>query len=430
MLARNRSLSRLLAASGLLAILSSIGFAQTLDWEVFYPDAGSSETCGRLVRTDNSGNLLVSGVDETDTNDTLILAKYDANGVQQWLTTYDPTGDNFFEVEDMAIDADNNLVVVGNSYGDTANWVVTKIAPDGSTLWTKTEPDYTTASLAISPTGHIYVVGSSLATATQDIVVRHIGPGGATFWTKHIDGAGATDDSGQNIAIDGDGNLLVAGYSIGTDDIQRFMKLSPEGVKLWGSPLSISQEDVHPVKIIPAPSGGSYVASNDSGVVEQLGIISHYDVDGELVWRKYFNISATGTAAIADMCLDASGNILVAGDGDSGSGSHVVLRKMDTSGTKIWQRNYDAVASYSLACRVLVAPDNSIYIVGSVLDDGFKTLVLKYSSAGTLTWDYAYQGSEFYDEAMDATLSGNAVVGLSMSQVTPDREAMHLFQLR
>jgi hypothetical protein len=425
--------SRLKQAAALAAFLSSATFASaqaTVEWEGFYPLTGPSNTCARLVRTDSDGHFLVSAVDEGLDDDTLVLAKFDASGNRLWATTYNPPGANFCDMADMQVDGAGNLVVAVNSFNSgELGWNVIKVSSGGSVMWVRAADNLEAAQLTLDSLGRIFVVGSAPGHG-QDIIVRRISPKGDSVWTRKFNGGGTTDDVGSVIAQDADGNLLVGGYTMNADYVQRLLKFTPEGLLLWTKSTALAGYDVTPVKIIAKASGGCYVASQGKGGPAERGILSEHDAAGDFVWRQSFNISGTGDTQLRDFTLDGSGNLVVVGDADNGVTSQLLIRKIDPTGSHLWQRTYAGEGGFDTATRVVVADDQSIYLLGSTLTDLFSCLVLKYSSAGSRTWAYQYAGSGGYDEGVDAIASGNAVVGLAMSQITEDRESLHIFKLR
>ena len=100
--------------------------------------------------------------------------------------------------------------------------------------WTKTmggeSGDYG-RSAAVDGSGNVYVTGYFFGTADfdpgpdtddhtsvggNDIFLTKINPDGTYGWTKTMGGAG--NDSGHSAAVDGSGNVYVAGYFQGTAD--------------------------------------------------------------------------------------------------------------------------------------------------------------------------------------------------------------------
>ncbi|HUT70913.1 MAG TPA: hypothetical protein VMW89_09575 [Desulfatiglandales bacterium] len=222
---------------------------------------GSMGDWGNSAAVDGSGNVYVAGYfvgtadfdpgpgdnhTSTGSND-IFVTKINSDGTYGWTKTMGgETDDQGYSAR---VDGSGNVYVAGYFVGtadfdpgpDTDNHTsrsydifLTKINADGTYGWTKTmggiDNDY-----GISPTvdgsGNVYVAGSFQRTADfdpgpdtddhtsvggNDIFLTKINPDGTYGWTKTMGGAG--NDSGHSAAVDGSGNVYVAGYFQGTAD--------------------------------------------------------------------------------------------------------------------------------------------------------------------------------------------------------------------
>jgi uncharacterized delta-60 repeat protein len=186
-------------------------------------DSGGSDSPAAMA-LDAAGNLIVTGQsDGQGTNADFATLKYDPAGTLLWARRYD--GPTTVLVRDydrpaaLAIDADGNVFVAGNS---TDDYGVVKYDAAGTEQWVRrydnAGADWATA-LAVDASGNAYVTGSSYGnTTTQyDFATLSYDPSGALRWTERYDGPGHSYDTGRAIAVHASGNVVVTGSSGGSD---------------------------------------------------------------------------------------------------------------------------------------------------------------------------------------------------------------------
>src|SRR5690606_2821524 len=65
---------------------------------------------------DAQNNIYIAGPSETKKGNTdIAVVKYNAGGVQQWVATYEGTGNGIDYPNSLAVDADGNVYVTGRS---------------------------------------------------------------------------------------------------------------------------------------------------------------------------------------------------------------------------------------------------------------------------------------------------------------------------
>jgi hypothetical protein len=115
-------------------------------------------------------------------------------------------------------------------------------------------------------------------------------------------------------------------------------------------------------------------------------------VGGEHQWLDQFSASASSNAYTysAEVALDSSGNVFAAGGGYGGAG---FLVKYDGGGVRAWTRPIGAEDVAHLATD----PAGNVVVVysGYVQNVGYRSVVVKYDTAGNLLWtrqiaSYAY----------------------------------------
>lgn len=182
-------------------------------------DGGTDSASG--VAVDGAGNIIVVGREFTAAQGfNILIQQYGPDGATGWNATVDgPIGGNDW-ANDVAIDADDNLIVVGRLAvdGNFSDAWMRKYSATGDELWTQTyagdagESDEAVA-VAISPTGEFAVIGQTASAATgADIFVSKRDPDGAEQWLRtHDGGSQGEDDQAGDVAIAPDGGVVAIG---------------------------------------------------------------------------------------------------------------------------------------------------------------------------------------------------------------------------
>ena len=126
------------------------------------------------IALDSSGNVYVTGTSTGDgTGFDYTTIKFNNGGQQQWVKSYDGTGNSYDAAVALAVDASGNVCVTGistaqNGLGDC---VTIKYDTDGNQQWAKTYDGVANGndfgnSVAVDTSGNVYVTGSSAGAET------------------------------------------------------------------------------------------------------------------------------------------------------------------------------------------------------------------------------------------------------------------------
>lgn len=152
--------------------------------------------------------------------------KYDPDGTLLWLRRYDASGIHD-EPWAMAIDSLENVYVTGYSdtgvYGNSnRDFATVKYDSSGNEIWvsryngTGNSLDVGYA-IAVDSDENVYVTGLSNGDGSgADVATIKYDINGDTVWVRRYNGPGNSTDSAVALAIDGQGNVYVAGGSIGS----------------------------------------------------------------------------------------------------------------------------------------------------------------------------------------------------------------------
>lgn len=199
---------------------------------------GTSDAA-QAVAADGLGNAYVAGYTlgaypgQTYLGaDDVYIRKYNSSGVALWTTEFGTGSQDVGRA--VGVDAAGNSYAAGDTYGTfpgqtpsgLQDGFVAKCDSSGNILWTRQfgtgAYDYTTA-MAVDPSGNVFVTGY-----TWGVFPGQMGGGGgsADAFVLKYDGAGNLlwtaqygtnyEDYAGGIAVDGSGNIYVAGYTRGT----------------------------------------------------------------------------------------------------------------------------------------------------------------------------------------------------------------------
>jgi len=308
----------------------------------------SSEDYGYSVAVDSSGNIYVAGYtagnldgNTSAGNEDMILIKYNPAGIKLW--TRQLGSSNNDEALGVGVDGSGNVYVAGATSGDfdghthigSFDIFLVKYNTDGVKQWSRqmgtaaTDEAY---ALTVDSSGNSYITGLTAGNldgntnaGVEDMFLVKYDTAGTKQWTKLL--GTSSKDYGYGVAVDGDGNIYVAGTTEGSMD----------------GNTSAGGEDIFLVK---------------------------YNAAGTLQWIRQMGSSTDDE--IWGIAMDASGSIFIVGstdgpiDGNTNAGSwDMFLVKFNSSGIRQWTRQLGTTDNDE---GLAVTVDN----VGSVFVTGYS----------------------------------------------------------
>ena len=312
-------------------------------------------------------------------------------------------------------------------------------------------------ALAVDSVGNLLVTGSSAnASGNDDIyTVKYDAATGQVLWSVRYDGPFGGDDRGTGVAVDGQNNVVVTGYSYdpaaitGNANNPAFVFYTAKyaagtGSLLWerrgpGTPcMPGCMEFNYQVKKV-AVDGAGNVAITGSAIDPLNGWRAFYTarysgVDGSIIWEKYY-VGPGFPGPDADrpigLAVDTAGNVIVTGSSPccptyTGHKDLYTVKYAESDGSVIWDRRYDfgtGVDSY--ARDVAVDKGGNVIISGANAANVYYTA--KYSAAeGAILWEQLRPVPNI--DAGSGTISaqrlvvdsaGNAIVAMANSDGSP-----------
>jgi len=296
-----------------------------LMWSARYNGPAGFEDCPSAIAVDGSGNVYVTGSTCEEEHSSPLCyrkhystVKYDSAGDQLWVARYEHPGEVYGSPEAVAVDRLGNVYVIGFFVGMTtySDYTTIKYDGDGNQLWVASYNgpgsghDYVKA-MALDESGDVYVTGYSPGKGTgTDYATLKYDSNGNQIWVARYNGPANGDDEACDMVVDTAGNVYVTGSSHGNHTQYKggidyaTIKYDSEGNQLWVARYSSSGGKA----IVVDSLGNSYVTGG-RGDISTL----KYDTDGNQVWVARYDGELNYNDEAYAIALDAQGDVHVAG---------------------------------------------------------------------------------------------------------------------
>ena len=302
------------------------------------------------------------------------------SGSQQWFRLYSGgPGSVQNGAYAMAARPDGGVVVTGYSYlpGADYDFATVCYAADGQALWTNRfdgagHGNETARLVGIATNGTVYIAGESMRYATNstltDVILIQYASNGVPVWTNRFSGTGTNGSYAYGLLVDQQGNAYVR-YSVTS----------------WSGYIGTPVEDV----------------------------LVKFDSAGNSVWVKHYPVSAGDTGNdlhdIGPMCLDRSGNLIIAGP--TGFGSMITgfsIEKLAANGTAIWT-NHLAWSFVDWIYYLTTDLEGNPIATAQRWDNTNRVyLAMKFSEDGPGLWTNSLAGPSYDGVNVPQTLADNA----------------------
>lgn len=377
-------------------------------WSKSYDGGGRDFTTG--VAVDNIGNVVITGFSLNSAVFNTI--KYDSNGNELWnrqATIKDVSRAVLLSVpcrlysfcqrsiikgvpRGVAIDHKGNVVVTGDRMlrNGAYDQYTVKYDPYGKQLWGKASDrgDYDYASgIAVDHNGNIMIAGYSSLNDDDSLVSYTIkyDPDGNEIWTrKHKKGF---DTEASGIAVDSEGNIIVTGTSYGgkpgVHSSYYTIKYDAYGNKLWYKEYDGGM--ANEARGVTTDGDGNVIVTGEfysslgSDFADYYTI--KYNPDGKVLWAAKYDGGEGDTASGA--AADREGNIAITGISYNGNNSDYYTIKYDPDGNVLWSKSYDGLND-DIAMQIAIDNHGDVIVTGSssIKDGDYGDYyTLKYSDS-------------------------------------------------
>jgi hypothetical protein len=426
----------------------------TLNWATYYGNsmeyAGTQE---KNIGTDGKGNVYICGTTSGSTlvatsgaYQTSLASSYDAfiskfndKGNLLWATYYGGPQDDM--ATDLARDDAGNMYVSGytwSSYGIATsgafqtkfgggsggvNGFLAKFRPNGTLGWS-TYFNGDGFAVAFDKSGNVFVAGNTSFTANiatsgayqtsfggvdDGLLAKFDSTGSKLLWATYF--GGKDRDDAEDLAIDNEGNVFIAGYT-----------LSNAAIATKGT-------------------FQTFISGQSDA------FIAKFNTAGTLLWSTYYG--GYSNELCYGIALDHSGNPYITGRTSSstsiatggafqtsynGGGFDAFLAKFNSDGTKLLWGTYFGGTGLDFAGAVITDSSGNIYISGQTgsssgiaTSNGYKTaynsgidaFLARFSCSGSLQYATYYGGNgDEYQAGMTNTGNGNMYITGTTSSTT------------
>ena len=355
---------------------------------------------GSSVAVDNSGNVIIAGSFRTDTEFSIVTIKYDASGVMLWVRYHA----GFYPV--LALDDFGSIYVGGilEISNNNVDYLIIKYDNEGNEQWVRTYNGTTNEddelwAIAVDKFGSVFVTGGSEGNdnfETADIVTIKYSSTGILVWENRYNGPGSYSDVGRAIAVDTSGNVYVTGSTEfnGNFSDAVTIKYNSAGVQEWVK-FYDSGTYYEGCASIALDAGGNVIVAGRTGP-DYLTI--KYSSGGAQLWVRTYHGPLTGTNGASAVAVDNSGNVYVTGSSrESGTATDYATIKYSPEGVEQWVRTYHGKSGAG-ALSIGLDPLGNVYVTGASTElNGTVTsadyTTIKYDTDGNQKWLHSYNGT-------------------------------------
>ena len=372
---------------------------------------------GRLVATDDSGNVFAAGALAAPGGDSIdyAVAKYGPNGTEKWTTRYTGPGMGDDQVWDLCVDRSGNCIVTGESRGSGTedDYATVKYLPGGDTAWVRrydgpVNRDDEGLAVASDDSGNVYVTGWSIGDGTaSDVATIKYDAAGTEQWVARWNGT-IFIDRGQDVCADSDHNVYVvgqAGAGFLTYDLL-VIKLTSDGDTAWVRTLNGPGNGWDQFDRVGVDGSGNVYACGFATMADttQDAVVAKYTSTGDTAWVRYLDGPDSRGDWARDMVVDLQGECWVCGWSETADSSYDwLVARIDPAGNVAWQRSWDRGQSDN-AWALASGDSGYLYVTGSsdVAPWLSDVATIKYDAmTGAQLWVSLYDGP---DQGSDAPM--------------------------
>ena len=415
----------------ILILVSVAASAQVNEqWVARFTSNGNNIDAAVDIVVDGSGNAYATGTSwGNNGNFDIVTIKYDAQGNELWVASFNGTGNGYDEGRAVAFDASGNVFAAGYTDKGSANYdyVLIKYDSQGNEQWVATYNGSGNGfdevyDLAVDPIGNTFITGGSDAGASSDYVTVKYNSAGVQQWASSYNGPGNNIDAASAILLDGLGNVYVTGHSMGSssDFDYATIKYNPSGVQQWEARYNGTGNLFDAASAIAMDANGKIIVtgySYGSGSDNDYVTVK-YDQSGNQLWAKRFNGTGNDYDKANAITVDMNNNVYVTGRCFGiGSGQDYATIKYSPAGVELWVNIYNGLVGngYDEATDIVYDGADGIYITGASKNTGTNNdyVTIKYDTLGNQKWLISYNGPANDNDqslAMDIDGIGNIFV--------------------
>jgi hypothetical protein len=392
---KNSILSRLLELSLLLiTVFLSLPVYSQINWAApAHSWGGAGTEYADSIAKDSQVNVYVGGATSSfgAGGQDVLLLKYGPTGTLVWSKTWGGASDEYATA--VAVGPDGFLYVTGGTSSFGAGWFdifLLKLDLQGNLIWATTwgGGSYDVGhDIGFDASGNIYVVGEEYSfgpCCSSSVLLKFPASGGTPLGTTSWKGP-ATYDAGYSLAVDLQGNVIVAGISWDYSVFPHhnsilLIKYDAAGNHLWTkSWITSGQDESWSFRGVTTDAAGNIYVGNrhanqclvdDFSQCDFDNLIIRVDAGGNFQWARLWG--SPGYDNAGSLAIDPAGHLLVPSINDIFGVPELSLLSFDTSGTVLskitW--NTKTAPTMNLAGMVLDGTGTALIVGGGFSSSG------------------------------------------------------------
>ncbi len=266
-------------------------------------------------------------------------------------------------------------------------------------------------ALASTPAGRVYEASSTIeAMGTEYSYLAVFDPAGNGLWSVDLQRAFVKDPlwlymapcRSTSLALGADGSSALTGWVAQGESGRDWtvLKCSDTGA-LWAYTQALPGDQEGRAVALDG-EGNVLIAGTETGANGLECVVLRFSPEGAVLWTNRLERAGTGDNLPASIRTDAAGNIyLLATFFNARQDSDLTLLKYSPAGTLLWRVDHDGPGhGNDRAAGLELDSLGSLYVAGSCVSSrGDRDLVtLKYSWGGTLQQEFTFDGSDHGDD--------------------------------
>jgi hypothetical protein len=321
-------------------------------WVRRYNGPAGSTDVATGIAVDFAGNVYVTGKSKgTGTEYDYATIRYNPDGDQVWVARYNGPASTSDEAYAVAVDNAGNIYVSGESNGivSGSDFATIKYDSEGNELWVQRCDGIETSGdiarkITLDELANVYVTGFSYDNEIHAIYATvKYDSSGMEIWSKTYRGEMAISPGGVafDIAADNSGNAWITGWmrNSGTLFDYATVKYDSEGNQIWDVTYHSWADGCDGAEAIAVDgNGNAYVTgwSDDVGLIADDYATVKYDPEGNQEWVARYNGPANSQDAGLAITVDDSNNVYVTGEaaGTTSGYDYVTIKYIQIPGKR------------------------------------------------------------------------------------------------
>lgn len=266
-----------------------------------------------------------------------------------------------------------------------------------------------------------------------DLYIMKTDLSGNMLWQKIY--GGAKPDYPYSMVATHDGNYLITGFSqsFGPGDYDVYLiKVDGNGDKIWEKVFNgWGNEEA---REIIKTSDNNYMivgtSASSNWTSGQNAFLMKVDVDGNMLWRKFYGGSNMEYGNTVKQCSDG-GYIMGGQTYSQGQDGNTYIVRTNSSGDTLWTRHFGGALSQEATSIVSHSDGSATFVVrDSTANSDIDVRIMKVDANGGVVFDKSYGGSQKdTPKTIGKTSDGGFIVGAisrSFGWINPDMWLMKM----